>query len=254
MAPNRWIPSTKTLRRPLRLADLSSSVEVSVMQSPGPSSPSLLVRVHRSPRLSSQDQQAIFVLSLSPSLSACAEEQVIRMLRLSERDEQNVKEFHEVHPEAKDRGFGRVFRSPSLFEDVVKSILLCNCQLSSKRKKRRREKDGAKPVPAEMEGEEVYLGNFPSPKELANLDVDYLQRKCKLGYRTSYILKLAMDIEEGKLKIDGDEGVQDAASCRILIKGISGVGTFAQASILMCIGFYDEVPSDSETIKFLKHV
>ncbi|KAI6684060.1 hypothetical protein NL676_029973 [Syzygium grande] len=124
----------------------------------------------------------------------------------------------------------------------------------SKRKKRRREKDGANPVPAEMEGEEVDLGNFPSPKELATLDVDYLQRKCKLGYRTNYILKLAMEIEEGKLKIDRYEGVQDAASCRILIKGISGVGSFVRASVLMCLGFYDEVPWDSETIKFLKHV
>ncbi|KAL3749438.1 hypothetical protein ACJRO7_010536 [Eucalyptus globulus] len=228
MAPNSWIPSTKTLRRPLRLADFSSSVVVSISQPPGPSSTVLLLRVHR--------------------------EQVIRMLRLSGRDERNVKEFHKVHPEAKDRGFGRVFRSPSLFEDVVKSLLLCNFQLSSKRKKRRQEKDGANPVPAEMEGEEVDLGNFPSPKELANLDADYLQSKCKLGYRTNYILKLAMEIEEGKLKIDGYEGVQDAASCRILIKGISGVGSFARASVLMCLGFYDEVPWDSETIKFLKHV
>ncbi|KAK3441093.1 hypothetical protein EUGRSUZ_B01611 [Eucalyptus grandis] len=136
---------------------------------------------------------------------------------------------------------------------------LCALQLElstrgSKRKKRRQEKDGANPVPAEMEGEEVDLGNFPSPKELANLDADYLQSKCKLGYRTNYILKLAMEIEEGKLKIDGYEGVQDAASCRILIKGISGVGSFARASVLMCLGFYDEVPWDSETIKFLKHV
>ncbi|KAL3749457.1 hypothetical protein ACJRO7_010555 [Eucalyptus globulus] len=145
MAPNSWIPSTKTLRRPLRLADFSSSVVVSISQPPGPSSTVLLLRVHRVPRLSSQDQQAIFVLSLSHSVCAQSkyklvtekhgnillQEQVIRMLRLSERDERNVKEFHKVHPEAKDRGFGRVFRSPSLFEDVVKSILLCNCQLST---------------------------------------------------------------------------------------------------------------------------
>ncbi|KAI6684063.1 hypothetical protein NL676_029976 [Syzygium grande] len=50
----------------------------------------------------------------------------------------------------------------------------------SKRKKLRREKDGASPVPAEMEGEEVDVGNSPSPKTLANLDVDGLQSKCKI--------------------------------------------------------------------------
>lgn len=53
-----------------------------------------------------------------------------RMLRLSEAEEASVKEFQKMHGEAKERGFGRVFRSPMLFEDMVKCILLCNCQLS----------------------------------------------------------------------------------------------------------------------------
>lgn len=39
-----------------------------------------------------------------------------------------VIEFQMVHEEARVRGFGRVFRSPTLFEDMVKCILLCNCQ------------------------------------------------------------------------------------------------------------------------------
>ncbi|KAL6971805.1 hypothetical protein U1Q18_031486, partial [Sarracenia purpurea var. burkii] len=53
--------------------------------------------------------------------------QVARMLRLSAKDEKDVQEFHKVHPDAKRKGFGRLFRSPTLFEDVVKSMLLCNC-------------------------------------------------------------------------------------------------------------------------------
>lgn len=53
-----------------------------------------------------------------------------RMLRLSEAEEASVKEFHKMHEEAKERGFGRVIRSPTLFEDMVKCMLLCNCQLS----------------------------------------------------------------------------------------------------------------------------
>lgn len=50
------------------------------------------------------------------------------MLRLSEEDDRNVKEFQEIYGEAKEKEFGRVFRSPALFEDMVKCILLCNCQ------------------------------------------------------------------------------------------------------------------------------
>jgi hypothetical protein len=53
--------------------------------------------------------------------------QVGRMLRLSETEESAISRFHELHPEAKAKGFGRLFRSPTLFEDMVKGILLCNC-------------------------------------------------------------------------------------------------------------------------------
>jgi len=52
------------------------------------------------------------------------------MLRLSEEDGAAVAEFQAMHAAAREAGFGRIFRSPTLFEDMVKCILLCNCQLS----------------------------------------------------------------------------------------------------------------------------
>jgi len=58
------------------------------------------------------------------------QEQVRRMLRLSEEDGAAVAEFQAMHAAAREAGFGRIFRSPTLFEDMVKCILLCNCQLS----------------------------------------------------------------------------------------------------------------------------
>lgn len=53
--------------------------------------------------------------------------QVKRMLRLGEEEEAAVQAFHRVHPEARRSGWGRVFRSPTVFEDCIKAILLCNC-------------------------------------------------------------------------------------------------------------------------------
>lgn len=61
------------------------------------------------------------------------------MLRLSESEENKVREFRSIvealhgEEEATEclRSFsGRVFRSPTLFEDMVKCIILCNCQFS----------------------------------------------------------------------------------------------------------------------------
>ncbi|KAJ4837519.1 hypothetical protein Tsubulata_048375 [Turnera subulata] len=113
--------STKTLYRPLRLSDSITSVSVSI-QSSSPNHPNqnpdldlLIITVHDLDSLTSPDRQAIL-------------DQVRRMLRISERDEREVHQFQEKHPEAKKSGFGRLFRSPSLFEDAVKSILLCNSE------------------------------------------------------------------------------------------------------------------------------
>ncbi|XP_050245832.1 uncharacterized protein LOC126693752 isoform X2 [Quercus robur] len=57
------------------------------------------------------------------------------MLRLSEDEERAVREFRNMYnnekKKKKESSFvGRVFRSPTLFEDMVKCMLLCNCQWS----------------------------------------------------------------------------------------------------------------------------
>ena len=50
------------------------------------------------------------------------------MLRLSEEDGRVMAEFQAMHPAAREAGFGRIFRSPTLFEAMVECIFLCNCQ------------------------------------------------------------------------------------------------------------------------------
>lgn len=49
------------------------------------------------------------------------------MLRLSRSDEEAVRDFQAKHTAAAQCGFGRLLRSPSVWEDIVKCILLCNC-------------------------------------------------------------------------------------------------------------------------------
>ncbi|CAL5085176.1 unnamed protein product [Urochloa decumbens] len=116
MAPNRWDPAARTLERPLRLAsDRSASLLARVSAHPARPGTALLVAVHGVDALSSLDKDYIL-------------EQVRRMLRLSEEDGAAVAEFQAMHAAARETGFGRIFRSPTLFEDMVKCILLCNCQ------------------------------------------------------------------------------------------------------------------------------
>jgi len=146
MAPNKWISSRKSLQRPLRLRDPCYSVMVTISHPPGEDD--LHVCVHDVEVLSLEDQQVILVCRTSfiylfwnfffilfsilqwteiLIYSFVYQEQVSRMLRISDEDEKTVIEFQELYPRAKEEGFGRIFRSPSIFEDAVKSLLLCFC-------------------------------------------------------------------------------------------------------------------------------
>lgn len=122
MAPNFWDPQSKTFQRSLRLSldynhpDHEVSVNVRISQ-PSDFPRALQLQVFGADSLSNQHSQSLLG-------------QVRSMLRLSDEDNKNVLEFHEIFSEAKMKGFGRIFRSPTLFEDMVKCILLCNCQWS----------------------------------------------------------------------------------------------------------------------------
>src|SRR5207244_2019680 len=56
---------------------------------------------------------------------ADTEFQLRRMLRLDE-DDAHVRDFHKIDPRWKRTGRARLFRSPTLFEDVLKTVTSCN--------------------------------------------------------------------------------------------------------------------------------
>lgn len=73
-----------------------------------------------------------WVISLTCLLSTCLTSffhhaQATRMLSLAPEDAAVAHAFRQLHPEAGQAGFGFMFRSPTLWEDVAKSITLCNC-------------------------------------------------------------------------------------------------------------------------------
>ncbi|XP_010247913.1 PREDICTED: uncharacterized protein LOC104590857 [Nelumbo nucifera] len=263
MAPNLWIPSTKTLQRPLRLADSITSVTVRI--SHPPKHHSIHVLVLDTKALSSPDQQALL-------------RQVARMLRISEEDERKISEFHKIHSKAKKRGFGRLFRSPSLFEDIIKSILLCNCywqrslQMATALCELQLELKGGsvdknaehasmtqriglkrKQATNAVNVVNTTIGDFPSSKELASLNDNFLNDRLKLGYRARQILKLAQGVEAGIIRLEKLEGEEEEAVYKKLMR-IEGIGSFTCATILMSIGFYDKIPADTETVSHFQEL
>ncbi|XP_076946109.1 uncharacterized protein LOC143617426 [Bidens hawaiensis] len=241
MAPNHWNPSTKTLIRPLRLPPNNQTVTVSISQ-PSPTIISVSI---------------LYNALISPSHHQPILDQVKRMLRLSNEEEEAMTAFHRLHTDAASEGFGRLFRNPSLFEDIVKTWLLCACRFSDslemakkicnlnpKRKRGKRKKTE---------------WNFPTAQELSSFDRDKL--KSILGYRGDGISVFATDVTSGKVDLDRLEHECSYSNSSSIgddlykeLKKVKGIGDFAACNILMCIGFYHRVPVDSETSRHIKQV
>ena len=95
------------------------------------------------------------------------------------------------------------------------------------------------------------LGNFPNSKELATLTKDYLKKRCKLGYRACHIFELAERTEKGKLKLK----LKKTSSYKKIfdkLSKIKGFGPYACATLMICIGFHQMVPMDTETKRHLQ--
>ncbi|KAK2641692.1 hypothetical protein Ddye_023455 [Dipteronia dyeriana] len=244
MAPNNCNSSTKFLQRPLRLADSVTSLHVSISHDLI-NQHSLFIRVyHGTKTLSLQDQQAI-------------KDQVSRMLRITKKDEGDVKEFQKLHGEAKDKGFGRLLCNPCLFEpSPIKCILLCNITWKNTLSMAQ--------ALCELQAELVRTtsklvrnkcGNFPSSRELANMSQKKLKLRCNVGYRAKYIQQFAKNVESGNIDLNKFE--QQGYSYDQLYQELTknkGFGNFTCANVLMCIGFYHIIPTDSETLKLLLKV
>ncbi|PON38673.1 DNA glycosylase [Parasponia andersonii] len=104
------------------------------------------------------------------------------------------------------------------------------------------------------------IGNFPTPTELAKLDKNFLAKRCKLGYRAGRIVRLAKGIVEGRIQLRQleetcmERSLSSYSKLAEKLRRIDGFGPFTCANVLMCMGYYHVIPTDSETIRHLKQV
>jgi len=223
LAPNRWVPGRRSgggeLRRPLSLG-CGQVLQVRIDQ---PAAGRLRIRCDR---------------PVARGRHAAVRRQVARMLRL----EEDFADWYRRHPEAKRARFACVFRSPTLFEDVVKTITSCNVAWPNTIRMNERlcaccGRDGA----------------FPEPADLAGVRVDVLQRRTRVGYRAERIVRLARDAASGRLDLASFE--QDGLSAQTLyekLRALHGFGDYAANNMLQLLGRYDRVPIDSETIRHFR--
>ena len=139
-----------------------------------------------------------------------------------------------------ESGQGRLLRSPTLWEDLVKVLATTNVSWSGTKAMTTRLVDAL--------GEPAPLGRtaFPGPAAVAGKGRAELAEMSGFGYRSASLLKIARLIVEGKLDPDSwenpDRGDEEVAS---EILGLPGIGPYGQACIMALCGRFGHLPIDS---------
>lgn len=147
------------------------------------------------------------------------------------------------------RGAGRMLRSPTVFEDVVKTVCTTNCAWSAT----------VRMVDAlvtnlgdpALGGDGPLSNAFPTPAAMAQVPESFYRDVVRAGYRGAYLLGLARTVADGELDLEAfatatPETLPDAELEAALL-ALPGVGPYAAAHIMMTLGRHSRLILDSWT-------
>lgn len=153
---------------------------------------------------------------------------------------------------AKKQALGRVLRSPTLFEDVVKTIFTTNTLWAATRNMTRKLVDEFGSSLNRVEA--LANKSFPTPASIAASDPDFIKEKIRVGYRAPAIHDLAVRVASGKYDLESlKTSFLPTLELRKELLTIKGVGPYAAANLLMILGRHDFIPIDSYALKMVSH-
>lgn len=230
LLPNTWNSETRSMQRTERLSS-GNMVVLSIYKVKEQEIPAIGVGLESTTALSADEVTEIHSL-------------VWDMLRLDE----DLSEFYAI---CSDRGapwdkvttgLGRMLRSPTFFEDVVKTICTTNIQWGGTKGmvKRLVENFG------EVYSDDQQKRTFPLPEAIASISFDEFHAKARMGYRSEYVYILAQRVTSGELNLEAlKRSSLPTKELKKELLSIKGVGNYAAANLLMLIGRYDELAIDS---------
>jgi 3-methyladenine DNA glycosylase/8-oxoguanine DNA glycosylase len=232
LSPNRWDVGRRVIGRVLSLGDRPVYAEISQN---GPRGTPLTVITSR---------------SLGKPARRQAEAQLTRMLRLDE-DTPLIRAFHKVDPRFKRAGRGRLFRSASLFEDVIKTVTSCNVTWPNTVQMNVRLCEA---LGDRVEFRGVMHYGFPRAEKVARTRPQVLRARCRVGYRDARIVELArlftLPVSRGGIDEAWLTSPQTADDdvFRALVD-LPGIGPYAAANIMQLMGRYGRLPLDTESVR-----
>jgi N-glycosylase/DNA lyase len=148
-------------------------------------------------------------------------------------------------------GAGRMMRSPTVFEDVVKTVCTTNCAwLATERMVDAVVRHLGEPAPGAPPG--VTAGRaFPTARRMAEARDEFYRDVARAGYRGPRLRALAIAVAEGECDLEvllatpPEELPDDEVERRLL--AIPGVGPYAAAHVMMLVGRHSRLILDSWT-------
>ena len=148
-------------------------------------------------------------------------------------------------------GAGRLIRSQTVFEEVVKTICTTNCAWSATCRMTAAlvERLGT-PAPAAPPAGSAGRA-FPTPRAMAEADDGFYRDVARAGYRGAYLKSLARAVSAGETDLEGLERDSPAAlpddEVERRLLALPGVGPYAAAHVMLMLGRYSRLILDSWT-------
>jgi N-glycosylase/DNA lyase len=142
-------------------------------------------------------------------------------------------------------GAGRMLRTPTVYEAVVKTVCTTNCTWSAT----------VRMVTALVEnlGEQSAGGGaraFPTPEAMAAVPEAFYRDVVRAGYRSAYIRSLATGVADGMIELEdlaanASDVSDDEVATRLL--ALPGIGPYGAAHLMMLLGRHSRLILDSWT-------
>ncbi len=190
-------------------------------------------------------KQQVFIYGMAPRSIADNDRNELKtivsfMLRLNE----DFSLFHEICRKhsclnyVKQKSLGGILRSPTTFEDIIKTICTTNCSWNNTKLMCSRFC-------------KIDSGAFPTPLQVIKLGTKGLMEKIRVGYRAETIMEVSRLFESGTLPLAPNAPKEAWVE---KLSSIKGLGPYSVRHILVLLGFYDEIPVDSEVTDYLSKV
>ena len=185
-----------------------------------------------------------------PRVQAAALAGAAHVLRL----DQDLAGFYALVAEDPDlawaaAGAGRMLRSPTVFEDVVKTICTTNCAWGATvRMVNVLVSSLGEPA---IGGDGPLTNAFPTPSAMRTAPASFYRDIVRAGYRGAYLIELARRVDAGEVNLEAmaassaHDRPDDDIEQELL--DLPGVGPYAAAHIMMTIGRNSRLILDSWT-------